>query len=232
MPVRAASGSEWVWVMRFARPPSEPQIVGPMPGVSDGPTTTAPAPSPSRKLMERSVGSMKSLIFSAPMTSTCLASPDAHQRVGLAHAVAVPGARGGDVVRGGRGRAEPVGDDRGAQRGSAWKYVTVETMTASRSAPVRPASSSARRAACSQRSSTSVSAPARRRVTMPVRWRIHSSELSMGPATSSLVTTFSPRTPPRPRIRVYFGPEACCRVLTRSPCRRSSCVRLRGRRES
>src|SRR5699024_11168435 len=72
----ALSCHEWVWPIAAALEPSEPQIVGPMPGVSDGPTTAAPAPSPRRKEMERSVGSMKSLIFSAPMTRTWRAEPD------------------------------------------------------------------------------------------------------------------------------------------------------------
>ncbi len=45
--------------------PSEPHTVGPMPGVSLGPITTAPAPSPSRNEMLRSVGSTTSLSFSA-----------------------------------------------------------------------------------------------------------------------------------------------------------------------
>ena len=55
--------------------PSDPQMVGPMPGVSLGPITTAPAPSPSRNEMLRSVGSTMSLSFSAPTTTTCFASP-------------------------------------------------------------------------------------------------------------------------------------------------------------
>ena len=36
--------------------PSEPQTVAEMPGSSAGPTTAAPAPSPSRNEIERSVG--------------------------------------------------------------------------------------------------------------------------------------------------------------------------------
>lgn len=56
--------------------PSEPQMVGAMPGKSLGPITAAPAPSPSRNEIERSVGSTTSLSFSAPTTSTWSASPD------------------------------------------------------------------------------------------------------------------------------------------------------------
>jgi hypothetical protein len=46
------------------------------------------------------------------------------------------------------------------------------------------------------RSIASVSGTARVRVTMPVRWRIHSSLESMGPTRSSLGTAFSPRAAP------------------------------------
>ncbi len=56
--------------------PSEPHTVGEMPGVSLGPTIAAPAPSPSRNEMERSVGSTMSDSFSAPTTRTYSARPD------------------------------------------------------------------------------------------------------------------------------------------------------------
>ncbi len=56
--------------------PSEPHTEGPMPGTSDGPITTAPAPSPSRKEMERSWLSMTSESFSTPITSTLVESPE------------------------------------------------------------------------------------------------------------------------------------------------------------
>jgi hypothetical protein len=46
------------------------------------------------------------------------------------------------------------------------------------------------------RSIASVSGTARVRVTIPVRWRIHSSLESMGPTRSSLGTAFSPRAAP------------------------------------
>ena len=55
--------------------PSEPQTVGPMPGVSDGPITTAPAPSPKMKAEPRSVLSVKSDSFSTPTTRTNSALP-------------------------------------------------------------------------------------------------------------------------------------------------------------
>ena len=50
--------------------PSEPHTEGLMPGSSEGPMITAPAPSPSRKEMVRSWLSMTSESFSTPITKT------------------------------------------------------------------------------------------------------------------------------------------------------------------
>ncbi len=61
---------EWVMFTASACEPSDPHTVGPIPGVSDGPMTAAPAPSPRRKEIERSVGSMTSDMRSAPTTRT------------------------------------------------------------------------------------------------------------------------------------------------------------------
>ena len=55
--------------------PSEPHTTGPMPGVSLGPTTAAPAPSAKMKAVPRSVRSRMSVRRSTPMTRTCLALP-------------------------------------------------------------------------------------------------------------------------------------------------------------
>ena len=52
---RATSTHESRCEIVFHCAPSEPQIVGPMPGVSDGPTTAAPAPSPKMNAEPRSV---------------------------------------------------------------------------------------------------------------------------------------------------------------------------------
>ena len=49
--------------------PSEPHTVSEMPGKSLGPMRAAPAPSPSRNEMLRSVGSTMSESFSVPITS-------------------------------------------------------------------------------------------------------------------------------------------------------------------
>ncbi len=82
---------------------------------------------------------------------------------------------------------------RAAAEGVACGKVTVETITASRSEPCRPARSRASRAAPTAMTGTVSSAVARWRVTMPVRWRIHSSDESMGPMRSSLGTRFAGR---------------------------------------
>ncbi len=69
-------------------------------------------------------------------------------------------------------------------------------MIASRVSSAMPERSIASFAAVRERSLTPTSALARVRVTMPVRWRIHSSEESIGPTRSSLGTTRSPRAAP------------------------------------
>ena len=61
--------------MAFHCAPSDPQTVGPMAGVSDGPTTAAPAPSPKMKADPRSFRSVKSDSFSTPITRTWRALP-------------------------------------------------------------------------------------------------------------------------------------------------------------
>ena len=96
--------------------PSEPQTVRAMPGVSLGPITTAPAPSPSRNEMLRSVGSTTSESFSAPIDERVVRGAGADERVGLGDGVGEAGARGVHVVGGGGVRADAVGDDRRHRR--------------------------------------------------------------------------------------------------------------------
>lgn len=55
--------------------PSDPHTVGPMCGSWEGPTTTAPAPSPNRKAVARSSRSVRSDNRSTPMTRTYSAEP-------------------------------------------------------------------------------------------------------------------------------------------------------------
>ena len=78
--------------------------------------------------------------------------------------------------------------------------VTVATISRSISEALTPASSSASFAAGRQRSESASSGPAIRRSRMPVRSRIHSSEVSIIVESSSFVTTRSGTRHPRPVI--------------------------------
>ena len=69
--------------------------------------------------------------------------------------------------------------------------VTVATMIRSICDPSRPASASASSAAGRQRSESACSGPAIRRSRIPVRSRIHSSEVSIIVESSSFVITRS-----------------------------------------
>src|SRR5262249_54943826 len=84
-----------------------------------------------------------------------------------------------------------------------------------------PASSSARRAASNPRSAEDTPLLAKRRSSMPVRWRIHSSFVSISRERRSLVTTPSGTNIPEPRI-VVLGGFTCKIIAIR---RRLSAVR-------
>lgn len=78
-----------------ARVGSEPHTTGPMPGSVPGAasaalTTAAPAPSPSRTQVLRSLQSVRSDIFSAPMTRACRAAPARTEWSAAASAVVKP----------------------------------------------------------------------------------------------------------------------------------------------
>ena len=80
--------------------------------------------------------------------------------------------------------------------GVCFGLLIVATITTSMSEGATPERSMASVAAAVDRSIASVVATARVRVTIPVRWRIHSSLESIGPIRSSLGTAFSPRAAP------------------------------------
>ncbi len=167
-----------------------------MPGKSLGPITTAPAPSPSRKEMD-AVGGVDDVgeLLGADHEGV-VGDAGADQGVGLGDPVAVAGAGGVDVVGGGRGRADAVGDDgrhrrrlpHVADRGDDDGVDQLGSMPGLRDRLAR----GIRR----QVDRRGRSAPARVRVMMPVRCWIHSSEESIGPTRSSLGTTRSPRAAP------------------------------------
>ena len=173
--------------------PSEPHTVGPMPGGRTGRRRPRPRRRRGGTRAERSAGSMKSEIFSTPMTSTLRALPPRIMCVGQRR----PRSRSRRTRP--RCRTPPPGSSRAGRRRSAaadgvWNgYVIVARMTASMSAPSRPARSIATRPAISAMSAMLSSAAANRRVKMPDRDRIHSSEESMNWQISSLVTTRSGR---------------------------------------
>ena len=76
-----------------------------------------------------------------------------------------------------------------AAEGKVWSGVAVATISASMSAPVSPPSASAARAAAVARSEVSSPSAAKCRRSMPVRVRIHSSEVSSVCANSAFSTT-------------------------------------------
>ncbi len=76
-----------------------------------------------------------------------------------------------------------------AVAGKVWSGVAVATISASMSAPVSPVSARAARAAAMARSEVSSPSAAKWRRSMPVRVRIHSSDVSRVAANSAFSTT-------------------------------------------
>ena len=203
-----------VWVMTWACEPSEPQAVGPIPAVSDGPTTTAPAPSAKMNAVPRSVGSMKRLSCSTPMTSTWLSAPartiDA-ARLSAWQKPAHPAEMSNAAA------VMPSAEATwGAEAGVCSGWVDVATMT-------QPTCSAPTPAACSAFSAAEIDMPmrvsssaAKRRVLMPDRVWIHSSEESRTSQTSSLVTTRAGRWTPSPSIAAWVRSVDCWMVMGRA----------------
>ena len=100
-------------------------MVGPMPGVSEGPMTTAPAPSPSRNEM-RAVGRVDELAELLGADDQHVAGgPGADQRVGLADAVASSRRRRREMSNAAAGVAPIRSAMIAAAAGVWWKLVTV-----------------------------------------------------------------------------------------------------------
>ncbi len=85
--------------------------------------------------------------------------------------------------------------------GKKWSGLSVATSSMSMSSFDTPASARAALAASRARSAVDVSGSTQCRCRMPVRSTIHSSDVSMYPVSSSLVTTRGGRNPPTPVIR-------------------------------
>ena len=149
-------------------PPSAPQTVGPIAGTSDGPMTTAPAPSAKRNAVLRSWGSIQSVSFSTPITTTyvelplrtmSLASETPKQKPAQAAEMSNAAALTAPI------RAATSVDADGVWYG----WVTVATRTMPTSDGSMPAASIALRAADSAMSTTDSSSAAKRRSMMPER---------------------------------------------------------------
>src|SRR6266581_4146869 len=99
-----------------------------------------------------------------------------------------------------------------AVAGKVWSGVAVASTMRSRSPPAMPADLSAWRAAAVARSEVSSPTAATWRCRMPVRCTIHSSEVARRSARSALVTIFSGRYPPQPRISERNAISDCGRL--------------------
>jgi hypothetical protein len=167
--------------------PSDPHTTGPMPGVSDGPSTAAPEPSPKMKAMLRSVGSMIEVNRSVPITSTYSALPP---RI-MSEPSATPWQKPAHAMLRSKA-AESVHPSRVATSGPAAGigFVTVHeaTMTAPICSGAIPAAAIALPPAATDMSWIVSPGAAKCRVAMPDRVRIHSSVESMCSQISSLVT--------------------------------------------
>ena len=169
-----------------------PRRSGRWPGCRTGRRSAAPAPSPKMKAEPRSLGSVKSESFSTPTTRTWRALPP--RTMSLARLMRVAVARaGGRDVEGGAPDAEPVGEDRCGRR----RLVGVgdrgddDRVDVGRLEPGRgrgPRGWPPR--TCRRRVS---SLAAKRRLLMPDRSWIHSSEESIASMSSEFITTRSGR---------------------------------------
>jgi len=162
-----------------------------MPACALGPTTTAPAPSAKMKAVERSVGSMKVLSFSTPITRAWPALPARTASEASARAWQNPEqpAETSNAAACDPRRSAICG----AEAGVCWVWVEVATITSPMSAAETPAAARASSAARVPMSSTVSSSRAKRRDRMPDRDWIHSSLESRTSQISSLVTTRSGR---------------------------------------
>ena len=172
--------------------PSEPHAVGPMPVASAGPTTTAPAPSAKMNAVPRSVGSMKRLSCSTPMTRTCCSAPERtidDARLSAWQKPAHP-AEMSNAAAASRPSAVATW---GAEAGVCSGWVEVATMTHPTWSALTPDAASARSAAAVDMPISVSPSPGEATVLIPERVWIHSSEESRTSQISSFVTTRSGR---------------------------------------
>lgn len=131
--------------MRTALPieGTEPHRTGPMPGSSQASTTAAPAPSPVRTQVVRSVQSVISVILSAPMTSARVAAPARIAWSAVARAWVKPEQTTLMSITAGLEPMPSLAATRAAMFGERSIAVEVATRTRSMSSGVRPALASA-----------------------------------------------------------------------------------------
>ena len=161
-------------------------------GLVAGPITAAPAPSPSRNEIERSSGSHVLRELLGTDDEHVLGRAGADEGVGLGDRVGVAGAGRADVVRRRGVRADPLGEHAPTSRAS-------DRDVADRRDQHERRSVSAGMPEFVDRFAGGVSARSiaraplldarRARRSMPVRCRIHSSDESIGPTSSSFGTT-------------------------------------------
>ena len=215
-----------------------------IPGWSTAWITVAPAPSPNRMLVPRSVKFRNRLNTSAPISRTVSAMPEVTNAVAVdspyekpAHAACT--SKAGQVTPSLRWVHTAV-------EGKGISPVVVATTIMSICSGLTPALSSASRPAASARSDVTVPSSANRRDSMPVRSRIHSSDVSIWVSNQVFGTARGGSADPTPVMvafrvtrRGYRTPEAVARdraarrhdegVATSRP---GACAASRGLRRS
>ena len=182
--------------------PSAPSSKPRKPPRSTRSSTTAPAPSPKSTSVERSVQSRILESMSPPTTSARCDEARGEHAVGLGDRVHEARAAGREVVRGGVRHPEHVGEERrrGGKRHVGRDGRDDQQVDAGRHR--RPPS----RAPCGRPAARCPTSPRcrrrSRRSRIPVRSRIHSSDVSTSAASSSFVTTRSGTWQPRPVIEI------------------------------
>src|SRR4051812_6483471 len=189
--------SSWSTTSAPSTSPSARRTEWPRRSGPPGERTAAPAPSPNSAAVLRSSWSVTRDSASAAMTSTCSARPLSMS--------AAPCSRPARKPVQARLTSQAMAEaaprrlaTRGAAAGMTMSAEAVATRSASRSAPVSPASSSAAWPAVVARSVMVAPGARRRRAAMPVRRRIHSGSTPTRAATSSVAIDVSGRAAPRP----------------------------------
>ena len=163
-----------------------------MPASSLAPSTTAPAPSPNSTQVARSFQSKMRLKISAPMTSAFFAMPLLIYALAVVMAYIKP-AHTACTSNAGQPSMPNLCCTMVAVAGNCISGVAVATIIKSISCAGTLASSNAFKAACTAKSLVFSLSAAKWRALMPVRVVIHSSDVSIRFAKSSLLTRLAGR---------------------------------------